>query len=320
MLNALRKLTDVQLKNATLDLAIYERKITAKVVTHIAEVDRRKLYLKWGFSSLFDYLVNELKYSESAAFRRIQAARALNKTPEIKLALETGEIKLSQVASAQTAIRREEKSTGIAVSMSQRAELFAQLKNKTAVETEQILNGTFESAAQTALFADSCVEQHLGDGSVVLQLKLSKEQFAKLKRAKELYSHIDPNADWLKILDLMLGDVFKKRDPLVKKNEGGRKSRQHPKHSLKSTAATEVEKRKAIPATVRREIMQKSHGRCQYKSKAGRVCGSSYFPQIDHIRPVSEGGQNDLENLRILCGQHNRHVYKTGEKLRNWLE
>lgn len=51
-----------------------EKRCTDLVVEHIREIQRRKSYLELGFGSLFDYLTKGLAYSESAAYRRIQAA------------------------------------------------------------------------------------------------------------------------------------------------------------------------------------------------------------------------------------------------------
>ena len=35
------------------------------------------------------------------------------------------------------------------------------------------------------------------------------------------------------------------------------------------------------------------------------LCGSLYDLTIDHVLPLSKGGTNDLDNLRILCRFHN---------------
>lgn len=47
-----------------------ERKITSQVLQYIATIDRRKLYLDQGCTSLFDYLVKHIGYSPGAAMRR----------------------------------------------------------------------------------------------------------------------------------------------------------------------------------------------------------------------------------------------------------
>ncbi|HKW13245.1 MAG TPA: hypothetical protein VJS69_02045, partial [Candidatus Krumholzibacteria bacterium] len=52
-----------------------ERGMTIEVLHDLNEMERRRLHLDLGYSSLFDYCTRKLKYSSSAAARRIQAAR-----------------------------------------------------------------------------------------------------------------------------------------------------------------------------------------------------------------------------------------------------
>jgi 5-methylcytosine-specific restriction protein A len=44
------------------------------------------------------------------------------------------------------------------------------------------------------------------------------------------------------------------------------------------------------------------------------VCGSKDSLELDHIRERSDGGSNDLSNLRFLCKKH--HLEKTYEAAR----
>ncbi len=53
----------------------------ADLLAHLAEVDRRQLYLEQGCSSMFGYLTEVLHFSEATAFRRIAVARAARTVP-----------------------------------------------------------------------------------------------------------------------------------------------------------------------------------------------------------------------------------------------
>lgn len=44
-----------------------------------------------------------------------------------------------------------------------------------------------------------------------------------------------------------------------------------------------------------------------------RQCGTMDEPQIDHRKPLSRGGSNDLRNLQILCGTCNRRKHAKHE-------
>ena len=94
-MNELRKIKDDELlKN--LDLLVFRHaQSTAQIIAHLAEIDRRRLYAREGYSSLFDYCVKKFNFSEGETFRRIQAARLSRKFPEIIGMLGTGEMNLT---------------------------------------------------------------------------------------------------------------------------------------------------------------------------------------------------------------------------------
>lgn len=96
----LKHLTDTCLLMDVKSLVGREREITTKVLHHLKEIDRRRLYSDIKYMSLFDYAVKELGYSESSAQRRIQAARLLNAVPEIETKIEQGLLTLSNINEA----------------------------------------------------------------------------------------------------------------------------------------------------------------------------------------------------------------------------
>ena len=64
---------------------------------------------------------------------------------------------------------------------------------------------------------------------------------------------------------------------------------------------------RTIPAAVRRHIWLRDRGRCTYRDpESGRCCGSRHLVQIDHVQPYAMGGSASAQNLRLLCGAHNR--------------
>lgn len=75
-----------------------ERQTTLEILLHLGEVERRGLYLELGYGSLWDYCVEKLGYSRSAAGRRIAAARCIHRCPELRALLARNEINLMTVA------------------------------------------------------------------------------------------------------------------------------------------------------------------------------------------------------------------------------
>ena len=105
----LKRLSNDQLLLQTKNLVQKERQINILVLQHLQEIESRKLYLKRGFSSLFEYTVKELGYSESSAYRRIKAMKLCKELPETKLKMAKGELNLCTASKLQTVFEKQEK-------------------------------------------------------------------------------------------------------------------------------------------------------------------------------------------------------------------
>ena len=75
-------------------LVASDRVTTAALLAHIAEVDSRRLYAPAEYSSMYEYCVRELRLSEDASAKRIQAARAARRFPALLPALADGRLHL----------------------------------------------------------------------------------------------------------------------------------------------------------------------------------------------------------------------------------
>ena len=71
---SLRSLSDPDILARTRALAARERGTTLSLLEHLVEIERRRLHLKQGCASMFDYCTTALGYSASAAMRRIRTA------------------------------------------------------------------------------------------------------------------------------------------------------------------------------------------------------------------------------------------------------
>jgi predicted xylose isomerase-like sugar epimerase len=59
-----------------------ERKRDRQIVEYICEIETRRLYAEIGYPNIIEWLVKDLGYSESSAYRRMMAARAIRAVPE----------------------------------------------------------------------------------------------------------------------------------------------------------------------------------------------------------------------------------------------
>src|SRR6188474_1837497 len=81
-------LSDDALLGALHVLVTSHRRATSALVEHLGEVDARRLHVEKGFSSLFAYCVERLRFSEDEACRRIEAARLARRFPAVLALLE----------------------------------------------------------------------------------------------------------------------------------------------------------------------------------------------------------------------------------------
>ena len=106
-------LSDRGLLRATSTLVRHERHLQGAVIDHLAEIEARRLFLHRGCSSLFDYAVRELGYSDAAAGRRIGAVRLCADQPDARERLRDGSLTLSAAAELQWAFDRQRRRRSI---------------------------------------------------------------------------------------------------------------------------------------------------------------------------------------------------------------
>lgn len=76
-------------------LAGNERVVTARLIAHLAEIDRRELYVPAGFTSLYIYCHESLGFSEDAAYNRKTAAQVARRFPVVLDMLADGRLSLT---------------------------------------------------------------------------------------------------------------------------------------------------------------------------------------------------------------------------------
>jgi 5-methylcytosine-specific restriction endonuclease McrA/DNA-binding NarL/FixJ family response regulator len=288
------------------DLVRKERQMTAQVLECIAEIDRRRLYLEKGYSSLFDFLVRDYGYSPGAAMRRVDGARLLRELPDVKEKIERGTLTLSQANQIQRAAR-EMKKTERALSTEEKQELVQQVEHASKNETEKII------AERLNLPVMPVQKETLHrDASVTLTMTFSAEQIEVLEQVRSMVSHAVNSQSWSELCVYLAKKELARRTNTRSSNMRSAKTKSIniATPSNFNVAAT-VKIRSALPARVRKALLNPA-ARCQYKNHKGEQCHSSRYLQIDHIQSLSRGGSDDIENLQVLCGTHNRYKYVSG--------
>ena len=317
-----------------------ERKIAHHVLEYIAEIETRQLYLGRGYPSLHAFLREAFGYSEGAATRRIAGARLLRQIPDIATKLEAGTINLSQLVQIQATCRESEKQNRQAVTVEQKRQILAKVESATSAQTQVI---AAESLGVTPVIVHQ--QQHHADRSVTITMTFTKEQLEILKRAQELCSHEVAGRNWAEavvcfakkaiaqkteirrasprqappIADHVRGDVRNEVRGEVRgdlpneirdssRNTNQDRSRDRGDGPQDIAPKFREKKPRSIRPNDRKQLL--ADGQCEYRDPVTqKMCGSRYFAQVDHVQPVSQGGQAHLANLRILCAAHNRYVY-----------
>ena len=320
----LTHLTDEKLLDETQTLVKQEREITLKVLHHLREIEKRRLFSKLGYSSLYMYCTQELKYSEASAQRRISSMRALFEMPELEVKIQTGSLSLSNLAQAQSYFYSEKK-LGQVISKENKLELIERLENKSRREAEREI--ITEKINRGSVISPPPAEavRVISPTHLEMKMVIENEFEEKIKKLKGLLAHKMPNASSQQILDFALELAIEKLDPA--KQEGRKLKAKAKKTEVTvasetglqaatpnpiQTANSTVKKRNAIPASVKRYVWQRAQSKCE-------ICKSTYAPQTDHIIPHALGGTNESENLRLLCRNCNQRqaIEKLGrEKMR----
>ncbi len=205
------KKSDSQLLSELHQAAQKERDITLQVIALLEQAEERKLYLNLGYGSLIEFCIQELKYSESAAYRRISAMRAVKEIPQLQKKIETGSLSLAVVAQAQSHIRQSEKRKPM--SLQQKLGIFESLQGLTSRQAEKellLLNPQILELKESLRQITPELQK--------LTLILDEEMQKDLKRLQEVLSHQMPGASLTDVLKFAVKDLLKKRDMMRKRD------------------------------------------------------------------------------------------------------
>jgi hypothetical protein len=265
----LKHLTDRTLLIDTKALVSKEREFLTKILHHLKEIDKRKLYSDLGYSSLFDYCVRELGYSEGNAHRRIQTCRLLAAMPEIEKKIENGSLSMSNISQASTFFKQNE----IENTADKRA-VMDQLENLSKKEGEKML---FAISGEEKKEKEN--QRRISSEKVRVSIILTDSTFDKCNLLKDL---IGKNLSYQELIDYMVDvsikEIEKKKFRIL---------------SLSKVSPPPVEVNRVIKSAVKGEVY--------LRDKKCVKCGSSHNLNFDHRVPFVLGGTSDAKNIRLLC-------------------
>jgi len=278
----LKKLSDRELLARTAAVASRERHVTLELMHHLREVERRQLYVELGHPSLYDYTIKDLKFSQGAAYRRLQTMRLLKELPKNEEKVADGRLSLSTIAKVQTVMGKEPPE--------KRQEMLDKLEGKSAREVDRELASKQPKGSRE-------FTRWLSSDEAQLTFCMAKESFNKLQELLSLRTHVDIQKTYRIIFRDLVELGHDKWNPL--------------RRTQSSTSRTDCvnpdETFKTVSPNLRKAVWARDKGTCSYKNpETGARCTTKDLLQIDHIHPLALGGKNELRNLRLLCAAHNR--------------
>ena len=306
--------------------------LTADLLALIAEVDRRKLYLGEGYSSMFEYCRDRLRFSEDIACKRIRAARAVRRFPGLLDEVASGRVHLSglsllvshlttanadEIVRAATHKSKREieqliaerfpspdvptKIRAVTPTLSQPVALPPMIEAPalaTASEPAKVVPapGPVEFLPVQTPVPPARVTP-LAPKRFALQLTMDQETHDLLREAQELLSHQVASNDVAGVLRRVLEIAL----PKLRNQKFGATSTPREARDPSSSHA------RYIPAAVKRAVERRDHGQCTFVGEAGHRCESRTLLEYDHIVPFARGGQTSVANLRLRCRAHNAY-------------
>jgi 5-methylcytosine-specific restriction endonuclease McrA len=146
-----------------------------------------------------------------------------------------------------------------------------------------------------------------------LQLTISGDTLAKLRRAKDMLRHAVPSGDESQIIDraltLLLADVEKKK--CATSSRPARPKAKRPKARCADATPTAS---RHVPAEVRGTVWARDEGQCAFVGDRGHRCQERALLEFHHVRPYAEGGPPTVENIQLRCRRHNRYEWELRSK------
>ena len=317
-----------------------EQKATRLIVEKLGEIETRSDHLTAGYHSLYAFCTIALGYSESAAMRRIKAARCVRRYPKALASFREGKLNLSTIgvlsdvlnssnadellenaAGKSTAEVRElvakhlplpsynmrDQVAPVFVPRSMQQPELAFDSSLPEVKTEPEEKSYFQLLAEK-LYAPRPLKAHeVLEKRLKISFSASPDFSDKLDRMRQLLSGKYLRGACLEEIFSEAMDCYIRHNCPVEKARRSLARKERMKERAKERTAANSDSRR-IPAEIRHEVLVRDGFCCTYVSPDGRRCESREKIQIDHIIPYAAGGTHEAENLRCLCAAHNRLV------------
>jgi len=320
-----------------------EHDATVALIEGLVECHRTRAHVDAGYRSVFQLLVERLRYSPTAASRRFAAMRCALRCPfviEMLREHRTSLTALAKVASSLEScpdpgallrsidglapddvdavvaglrpgpkpaervrpitVARPARNAGSELGMSWGSSASEDTKGSSGSASPACVRGSAETseavrAARGAMDDDappSPADAAPPEARVAVSFSMTREDFAALQAARTRLSRTRPKP-------LTLEETIRALVAFHGEHQSKPRRRSNPPTARHT---------RHIPRATREAVFERDGHRCAFVAPDGTRCTATHDLQIDHVEPYCEGGTNDVGNLRVLCGTHNRRV------------
>jgi hypothetical protein len=208
----LQNLTDAKLISETDAAVATEMAATLAVLHHFREIERRRLFSDLGYKSLFDMSVKRYGFSEYQTLTRIDAMRLLRELPQIEAQIQSGELNLTNLSTAQTLFKQERK-LGNPYAAVQKLQVLEQITGKSTREAQRI---TLSLSSQPETLRPDRVQQ-VTETTVELKFTVDESVAEQLKALRSELAHALPNATLGELVKYLLNHRAPKKSRVINK-------------------------------------------------------------------------------------------------------
>ena len=317
----------------------------AELLAHLGEVDARRLYLGEAYSSMFVYCVRVLHFAEAVAYKRIAAARAARRQPEVLEAVRRGDLHVTGVSLLAPQLTSENAT-----------ELIEAARHKTADEIRRLLADRQPKpdvpasmrrlpapAAQPpappqrslppkpvagALDCEAPAGEHRDAGRAPVAVAapagptppaetphphgctrpLGGDRYlVRFTADRVLHEQLRELRALMRhqVPDGDIAKILARAVSVLLEQVRNRKFGETPAPRPTKPSAERMSRH--APASIRRTVVKRDDGRCAYVSPSGRRCGAREFLEFHHRDPWARTPAHAVEGIALHCRAHNQH-------------
>jgi hypothetical protein len=272
-----------------------------------------RVFYYFKYNSLFQYAVRALGLSEEVAYIYINVSRKAAQVPKLKDEIHSGRISVSKAKTIAAVLTNENQNYWLELAVA---------KSKRQVERAVALASPVHAVRERSQYtvgpvAESASVLSTPEVFVELTIGVPEKLMLKLRQAQDLVSQSKrEHVSLVEALEAMADFFILRKDPLEAAKRQKMRGKLDADVNLLVPGPANVDaaslSRTPLTAAVKHQVYLSHQGMCSYRDESGNRCSSRRMLEIHHIVPVSEGGDNGLENLTLLCQGHHRGEHLGG--------